>query len=255
MAGRALKNRPEIQADSGPDQSGQKRVSTGIFRPTAFRSTSKRFSGTHPNRVLRRCQHKESFLSHRPTTALVRAASIALAAISSESTLRFLAAAVTERRFASSNGWSAASSSTTSRRTRSWPTGTRDARRRGAKRRWGTRFATAEPPTPRTDEPTWTRVKVVQAVLAGEGAKTDRPALWRIKLDLVTLDGELRTERLKVPSAGYPDRRMWDAVCPDLDAAAVIAPDGWRLAARLVGRELDVAFRDGRIVRMRAAQT
>jgi hypothetical protein len=98
------------------------------------------------------------------------------------------------------------------------------------------------------------RVKVVQAALTGEGETSEKPALWRVKLDLVTADGEVLRAKLKVPTDGYPDRRMWDAVETGIDPVALIAPGGHVLAAFLVGRELDVVIRDGRVVWMCTAR-
>ncbi|MGH7293674.1 MAG: bifunctional DNA primase/polymerase, partial [Polyangiaceae bacterium] len=90
-------------------------------------------------------------------------------------------------------------------------------------------------------------------------AREGKPALTRVRLDLVTDDGEMVNATIAVPSPGYDSASAtWEACFPD------VAPDvlgtsweralvAWRsLRPRIVGRTFNVATRGGAVVWLRA---
>jgi hypothetical protein len=97
------------------------------------------------------------------------------------------------------------------------------------------------------------RAIVQRASLQVLSAWNGKPALARVRVELVTSDGECVRARVVVPDDAHPNARAaYEAVMGDVNTATLLAPGGFVLARRLVGRVLDVAVRDGRVVWMRA---
>ena len=95
------------------------------------------------------------------------------------------------------------------------------------------------------------RTTVTRVYLEVRSANGTKPTLAVLKL---TLDGELLPRaKIVVPSAGYESaRERFDAVAGDLDVRRLLEGDSVH-ARELVGREVEVAIRDGAIVWMRRA--
>ncbi len=98
------------------------------------------------------------------------------------------------------------------------------------------------------------RARIVRAGLEHLAAHNGRPELYRLRLRLRTVDGELTTQNVVVPVAGHEAARpVYEAVLGDIEAEAWLATDGWKLAERLAGRELGIVIAPGaqRASRMR----
>jgi hypothetical protein len=80
-----------------------------------------------------------------------------------------------------------------------------------------------------------------------------KPAMTRVRLSLVTADGEVIAAGVVVPSEGYESTAdLWRVCFPDVDPGIVAAE--WRsVARRLEGREFLVATRGGSVTWIRAA--
>ena len=96
-----------------------------------------------------------------------------------------------------------------------------------------------------------TRVIVAGVYLDARPRLVDRPALALLRLTLATPEGEVLPARASVvvPTAGYDDaatRARYAAVASDLDPHALARGDS-ALARRLVGRQVLVALREGRV--------
>jgi hypothetical protein len=82
-----------------------------------------------------------------------------------------------------------------------------------------------------------------------------KPAMTRVRLSLVTADGEVISAGVVVPTKGYESTAdLWRACFPDVDPGVVAGE--WRsVARRLKGRRFHVATRGGSVTWIRAADT
>jgi len=99
---------------------------------------------------------------------------------------------------------------------------------------------------------------IVKAFLDARAAVDDRPPLAILQLTLATLDGAQLPKRASVvvPMPPYDDpatRARYAAVASDIDPSE-LARGNSVLARHLVGRELNVALREGRVVWIRSAE-